>query len=129
MEAFPNDLMGLNNYAYILAEDNADLDKAEAMSKKTVEKEPLQSMYLDTYAYILMKKGLLTYAKFYIEQALEYMKSDPDAVIVEHYGDILFKLGDVNGALEQWKRSYSMEREGADKEKLKQKIEKKQYVE
>lgn len=127
--AFPNDLMGLNNYAYILAEDNADLDKAEAMSKKTVEKEPLQSLYLDTYAYILMKKGQLTYAKFYIEQALEYMKSNPDAIIIEHYGDILFKLGDVNGALEQWKRSYGMEREGADKEKLKLKIETKQYVE
>lgn len=129
VKAFPDDLMGLNNYAYILAEDNTDLDKAEAMSKKTVDKEPLQSLYLDTYAYILMKKGQLTYAKFYIEQALEYMKSNPDAVIIEHYGDILFKLGDVDGALEQWKRSYVMEREGADKEKLKLKIDKKQYVE
>lgn len=129
VKAFPDDLAGLNNYAYILAEDNTDLDKAEAMSKKTVDKEPLQSLYLDTYAYILMKKGQLTYAKFYIEQALEYMKSNPDAVIIEHYGDILFKLGDVDGAMEQWKRSYVMEREGADKEKLKQKIDKKQYVE
>ncbi len=129
VKAFPNDLMGLNNYAYILAEDNTDLDKAEAMSKKTVDKEPLQSLYLDTYAYILMKKGQLTYAKFYIEQALEYMKSTPDAVIIEHYGDILFKLGDIDGAMEQWNRSYGMEREGADKKKLKQKIDNRQYVE
>lgn len=129
VNTFPDDLMGLNNYAYILAENNKDLDKAEAMSKKTVDKEPLQSHYLDTYAYILMKKGQLTYAKFYIEQAMEYMKPNPDAIVIEHYGDILFMLGDVEGALEQWNRSYVLERDGADKEKLKRKIDEKQYVE
>jgi len=26
-------------------------------------------------------------------------------VLLEHYGDILFKLGDVAGALEQWKKA------------------------
>jgi len=126
---FPDDLMGINNYAYIIACDGGDLDRAEALSKKTIDKEPLEPIYLDTYAYILMKKGKLTYAKFYIEQAIEYMKSAPDAVIYEHYGDILFKLGDVEGALTQWKISLQMERDGQDKEKLKEKIEKKEYVE
>lgn len=126
---FPDDLMGLNNYAYMLAVDNDDLEKAEKLSKKTIEKEPLNYMYLDTYAYILMKQGKLTYAKFYIEQAMEYMKSDPDAVVYEHYGDILFKAGNVDGAVEQWLKAYGMEREGLDKNKLEKKIENKQYVE
>lgn len=129
MKAFPDDLMGLNNYAYMLAVDNDDLQKAEKLSKKTIEKEPLNYVYLDTYAYILMKQGKLTYAKFYIEQAIEYMKSDPDAVVYEHYGDILFKLGDADKALELWRKAYGMEREGQDKDMLKQKIDKKQYVE
>ncbi len=129
VNAFPDDIMTLNNYAYILAVNNDDIEKAEKLSKKTIEKEPLNYIYLDTYAYILMKQGKLTYAKFYIEQAMEYMKSDPDAVVYEHYGDILFKTGDVDKAMEMWLKAYGMEREGLDKEKLGRKIENKQYVE
>ncbi len=129
LEAFPNDIGALNNYAYILATDGVDLDKAEALSKKTIEKEPLEPVYLDTYAYILMKKGKLTYAKFYIEQAIEYMKSAPDAVIYEHYGDILFLSGNVDTAVEYWKKSLEIERDGQDKDKLKIKINTRQYVE
>lgn len=129
INAFPDDIMTLNNYAYILAVNNDDIEKAEKMSKKTIEKEPLNYTYLDTYAYILMKQGKLTYAKFYIEQAMEYMKTDPDAVVYEHYGDILFKTGDADKATEMWLKAYGMEREGLDKDKLKQKIETKQYVE
>lgn len=129
VEAFPDDMMGLNNYAYILAEDGVNLDKAEEMSRRTIEKEPLQSLYLDTYAYILMKKGQLTYAKFYMEQALEYMKQNPASIMYEHYGDILFKMGDVDGAVEQWKSALSIATDAKDQERLKIKIEKKQYVE
>ncbi|MCQ2360049.1 MAG: tetratricopeptide repeat protein [Paludibacteraceae bacterium] len=129
INAFPDDVMTLNNYAYILAVNNDDIEKAEKLSKKTIEKEPLNYTYLDTYAYILMRQGKLTYAKFYIEQAMEYMKPAPDAVVYEHYGDILFKTGNPDKAMEMWQKAYGMEREGLDKDKLKQKIETKQYVE
>lgn len=129
---FPNDILGLNNYAYIMAEDGGDLEKAEKMSKTTIDKEPLNSMYLDTYAYILMKQGKLTYAKFYAEQAIEYMYQTMSeremSVVLSHYGDILFKLGDVDGAVEQWKKALE-KAEDKEKEKLTIKIKTKEYVE
>jgi hypothetical protein len=41
-------------------------------------------------------------------------------VVVEHYGDILYKLGDVENAVLQWKKSKDL---GGDSELLYQKIE------
>lgn len=128
---FPDDLTVLNNYAYIIAEDGGDLEKAEKMSKKTVDKEPLNSVYLDTYAFILMKQGKLTYAKFYVEQALEYMNTLTDkeiSVILSHYGDILFKTGDKEGAVEQWGKALEKSSD-TEKPKLQIKINTKEYVE
>ena len=37
----------------------------------------------------------------------------------EHYGDILFKLGDVNGAVQQWQKARGM---NANSETLNKKI-------
>jgi len=31
--------------------------------------------------------------------------SDMSAVVVEHYGDILYQLGDIEGAIIQWKKA------------------------
>ena len=41
------------------------------------------------------------------------------AVIVEHYGDILYRLGDIEGALDQWKKSKEL---GGSSRFLNQKI-------
>ena len=34
---------------------------------------------------------------------------DVSGTIIEHYGDILFKLGDVDGAVTQWQRAKGMD--------------------
>jgi tetratricopeptide (TPR) repeat protein len=100
----PANIMIMNNYAYYLSEENKDLRKAETMSAKTVEKEPTNSTYLDTYAWIFYKQGNYSLAKFYIERAIDNLDKDvPNGVVLEHYGDILFKTGDNAKALEIWK--------------------------
>lgn len=49
----------LNNYAYYLSVENKDLDKAAQMSYRTVQAEPDNSTFLDTYAWILfMQKSM-----------------------------------------------------------------------
>ena len=53
-------------------------------------------------------------------------KSEDSAVIVEHYGDILYHLKDIENALIQWKKSLQM---GNDSKILKQKIAEKRYIE
>nr|WP_321406718.1 tetratricopeptide repeat protein [uncultured Carboxylicivirga sp.] len=115
----------LNNYSYYLTLENKNLEKAEKMSSKCIDLEPSNATYLDTYAWVLFKRERYFEAKYIIERALDNGGNESD-VIVEHYGDILFKNGDVDNALKQWNLSESM---GNTSELLKKKIETKSYIE
>lgn len=120
-----NNVVVLNNYSYYLSLENKDLEKAEKMISKSIALEPGNSTYLDTYAWVLFKRARFFEAKYIIERALDNGGDESD-VIVEHYGDILYKNNDLEGALEQWKKSLEM---GNVSPLLKQKIELKTYVE
>ncbi len=120
-----NNVVVLNNYSYYLSLLNQNLDKAETMISKCVELEPLNSTYLDTYAWVLFKRERYFEAKYIIERAIDN-GGDTSDVIVEHYGDILFKNGDLKGALIQWNKAISM---GSESHLLKKKIEEERYVE
>lgn len=104
-------VMVMNNYAYYLSLEKTDLKKAEKMSAKTVELEPKNCTFLDTYAWILFQEGNYSLAKFYIERAVDNLGTKEDAsVVYEHYGDILWMAGKTNGefdskALEMWNKS------------------------
>jgi tetratricopeptide (TPR) repeat protein len=87
-------------------------------SGKTIEKEPNNSVYLDTYAWILYKLGKYRKSMKYIEKAIENNGSG-DGDILEHYGDILYKNGNVEQAIEQWKKA---RKKGRDSEDLDYKI-------
>lgn len=93
----------LNNYAYYLSERGEKLQKAEEMSRRSNDLQPGQATYQDTYAWVLFKLGRFPEARTWIEKALG--SGAPDGVVTEHYGDILFKLNDAAGALEQWKKA------------------------
>ncbi|MBP1676628.1 MAG: Tetratricopeptide 1 repeat-containing protein [Bacteroidetes bacterium] len=122
--ANPKNIYVMNNYAYFLSEENRDLKKAEKMSAQTVEKEPSNSTYLDTYAWIFYKQGNLSLAKFYIERAMDNLAPEHDpGVVMEHYGDILWKSGETEKALEMWKKSYDA---GNITDELKLKIDNKE---
>ena len=123
----PKNIMVMNNYAYYLSLDKSDLKKAERMSSKTVELEPKNSTYLDTYAWILYQEGNYSLAKFYIERAIDNLpKNDDSGVVLEHYGDILWMNSkdtkDDAKALEMWQKSYDS---GNKTDLLKEKIDNK----
>lgn len=133
----PKNINTLNNYAYYLSVERTNLDKAEEMSFLTVKAEPENPTYLDTYAWILFEKGRYTEAKIYIEQAMAN-GGDTSQVIVEHCGDIWFKLGNADKALEYWKKADAMgdtpedgstPRKEEELKRLKRKIKLRKYVE
>lgn len=103
----PENLYVINNYSYYLSLREAKLEYAESISKKTIEAEPDNDTYLDTYAWILFKLGRYQDALFIIKRAIENGGVDSD-VIVEHYGDILYKTGNKVKALECWILSKEM---------------------
>lgn len=132
----PNNIGTLNNYAYYLSVERKNLDKAEEMSYRTVKAEPENATYLDTYAWILFEKGRYTEARIYIEQALKN-GGETSRVIVEHCGDIYYKLGEEKKALEFWKKADSIEPDSddgstppteAEIKRLKRKIALKRYI-
>jgi tetratricopeptide (TPR) repeat protein len=113
----PDNAGTLNNYAYYLSVRNEQLEKAERMSKRSLELAPAAATYMDTYAWILFRAGKYPEARTWIEKALA--SGPPDGVVVEHYGDILFELGDASGAKEQWERARTL---GGGSDMLERKI-------
>ena len=116
----PQNLSVLNNYSYYLSLEKKDLDKAEQMSGITIKAEPMNPTFLDTYGWVLYEQGSYFMAKIYIEKAIEYSKENPSADVLEHYGDILYRTGDKEKALEQWKKARELE---SDSDTLDRKIE------
>lgn len=100
----PDNVGALNNYAYYLSELNRDLEKAEEMSRKTIDAQPDNATFLDTYAWILFKEGKYADAKDYIDKAIKNDSTLSD-VVLEHAGDIYSKNGDITKALELWKKA------------------------
>lgn len=70
LEIDPYHLEVLNDYAYKLAVEGGDLNKAERMSAITIREEPNNAAYLDTYGWILHLKGQNDLAEFYLQRAL-----------------------------------------------------------
>lgn len=136
----PSNVSVLNNYAYNLSLEARDLDRAEEMSRVTITKEPTNSTYLDTYAWILFQKERYDEARLYMEQALK-ADTTASAVLSEHAGDIWFKCGLVDEALDFWKQALERQQnerkengtkptaeERAAENKLKRKIKLKKWI-
>jgi tetratricopeptide (TPR) repeat protein len=107
-----DNIMCLNNYAYFLSLDETNLDKARQMSAKTLEQEPEEPTYLDTYAWILFLQGNYVEARKYIDKALKFTENpdDPDNVsLVDHAGDIYYHLGFTDKAADYWRRAAKMD--------------------
>lgn len=121
----PENYMALNNYAYYLSVQGKNLDKAERFSNKVVQANPNNPTYLDTHAWVLFKRKDYSLAKFYIESALENGGAD-NGTLLEHYGDILYMLGDKIKAMEEWKKALEL---GDGSDVLKQKVNENRYIE
>jgi tetratricopeptide (TPR) repeat protein len=93
----------LNNYAYYLSLRKENLEKAEKLAKKTNELSPNNRNYMDTYAWVLFQQKKYIDAEYLLETATKM--GPPKADILEHYGDVLFKLNKVDAAVDQWNKA------------------------
>ncbi|MBL4651419.1 MAG: tetratricopeptide repeat protein [Flavobacteriales bacterium] len=125
LEYDPNNVYVLNNYSYYLSLRKENLEKAEVMSKRSNEISPRSPSFADTYGWILYQEGKYEDAKLWIENAIDY-GAEKNGVILEHYGDVLYQLGDVEGAKKQWIKAAQTKQSS---ELLDQKIETGKLVE
>ena len=103
----PDQAYVLNYLAYSWLEQNKKIDEAYEMLKKANNLKNNNPYILDSLGWALNLKGNYIDAKFYIEEALTYLPSDP--VISDHYGDILWKLGRKMQANYFWKNVLTFE--------------------
>jgi tetratricopeptide (TPR) repeat protein len=102
----PNNYIVLNNYSYYLALRKASLDKAEKMSSLLIKNNPDNATFLDTHAWVLYARQKYKDARKIIERAIA--TGQGNATHFEHYGDILYRLGEIDLAVKQWEKAKSL---------------------
>ena len=107
----------LNNYAYYLALKNQKLDKAKTMAFTAISLSPGPTNY-DTYGWVLYQLKDYQGAFKYVDMALNKDKN-PSAEVLDHMGDIYFKLGDKKKALKFWKKA---KKEGLNTDEFNKKL-------
>ena len=100
----PDNALVLNNYAYYLSLHGERLEEALEMAIRANELEPDNVYYTDTYAWVLYKLGRYKEAEKMMKKCLG-LEKDPSGTNLEHYGDILFKLGKTDEAKTYWNKA------------------------
>ena len=121
IKANPSNYFAINNYAYYLSLRKQDLERAKELSARMVKANPDNATFLDTYGWVLFQKEEYKEAVKYLEEAV---KNQSSATIVEHYADALYKTGQKEKALEQWKKAKSL---GGASDLIDKKISEKKY--
>jgi len=121
----PNNTFVLNNYSYYLSIRNSQLDKAESMAALANELQPNSPSFQDTYAWVLYKNNKHEAAKEWLLKALAN-GGDDSGTILEHLGDVYYKLGNTEKALDYWNQA-KLKQDYSDK--LLEKISSKKLIE
>ncbi len=121
IKANPNNYFAINNYTYYLSLKKKNLERAKELSTRMVKANPDNATFLDTHGWVLFQKEEYQEALKFLEKAAENQNS---ATIIEHYADALFKVGQKEKALEQWKKAKSL---GGASDLIDKKIADKKY--
>jgi tetratricopeptide (TPR) repeat protein len=105
----PNNATALNNFAYYLSVRKEKLNEAKLMSKKSLDIEPENPSFLDTYGWILYQVGEYEDAKIYILKAIDV--GGASAEVYEHLGDVYEKLENDTQAQKWWKIAFDLDPE------------------
>jgi len=98
----PDNDKALNNYSYFLSLRGEKLDIALKMATKLYKRNSTNSTYVDTYGWVLFVRNEYAEAEKILSEAVKY-GGDKSAVILEHYGDALYKNNKIDKAVEVWK--------------------------
>ena len=143
----PNHAPAANDLGYSLAEDGRDLEHAEALARLAVAAEPGNASFLDSLGWVLYKRGRFDEARQHLERSIgadagggaadapggdetgagpgaPAADDGPDAVVLDHLGDTLYRQGNAEAAGAQWDRAarriLAMPPEERDRDDLKQ---------
>jgi tetratricopeptide (TPR) repeat protein len=115
----PRNAPASNDLGYNYADAGKNLARAEDLIRVGVEAEPDNQSFLDSLGWVLYKRGKFAEALTYFERAIG-PASRPDPVVLDHMGDVLYRLTRPDDAVKQWKRaSQRLEQIVSDRDDLK----------
>lgn len=121
----PENTTTINNYSYYLAIQKQNLSRAEELAKKLNNLENNKFSFEDTYAWVLFMQEKYADSKLWLDKALEHGGAT-NANVLEHYGDVMYKLNEKDKALEYWLKA---NKAGAESNILLKKIKEKTWYE
>lgn len=120
----PKNLDIIHDYAYSLIQRKTELPKAASLLEGIITKAPTNSQYANTQGWLYYKQGNYKAAQQALSKNLEQSQEEP--IFLEHYGDVLFKLGKKNEAVQYWQKALD---QGSTATQLPQKISTRQLYE
>jgi tetratricopeptide (TPR) repeat protein len=118
VELAPENAEALNYLGYMWAERGVNLLEAQQLIDRALKREPENAAYLDSLAWVLFKLAQPEAALLPMRQAIA-KSSKPDAVLLDHLGDIYQALGRPADALDAWRKSLDVE----DRPEVRRKLE------
>ncbi|HEX5241902.1 MAG TPA: tetratricopeptide repeat protein [Tepidisphaeraceae bacterium] len=96
-----------NDLGFAWADAGVNLNKAESLIRQAVDQEPQNASFLDSLGWVLYKRGEFSQARTFLDRAVgpESSEGDPNPEILNHRGDVFYRLGDKTSAKRDWTRA------------------------
>ncbi|MFN3232445.1 MAG: tetratricopeptide repeat protein [Alphaproteobacteria bacterium] len=120
LELKPDQPLVLNYLGYSWVEKGVNLDRALMMIERAVEQRPDDGYIVDSLGWALYRTGKYEEAAAWLEKAVILRPEDP--TINDHLGDAYWKVGRQLEATFQWRHALTMDPEGDDHERIREKI-------
>jgi tetratricopeptide (TPR) repeat protein len=100
----------LNYLGYLLADGNVRLQEARRYIEKALTIDPDNGAYLDSMGWVYFKLSEYDKARTYLEDAIKYidLTDEENYVIYEHLGDVYYKIGLIEKAVEAWHEALNL---------------------
>ena len=110
----------LNYLGYSMLIQDDDAVEAEALIRKALERDPENAAFIDSLGWALFLQGRYIEALPQLERAVRLMPNV--AEIIDHLGDVYWKVGRERDAEFQWKRALLFEDENVDFQRVERKL-------
>ncbi len=100
----------MNYLGYLLADGNIRLQEARLYIEKALAIDPENGAYLDSMGWVYFRLSEYDKARTYLESAIKYidLTDAENYVIYEHLGDVYYKIGLVDKAVEAWQEALNL---------------------
>jgi tetratricopeptide (TPR) repeat protein len=121
LEKTPESTQILNNLAWLLLEQNRDLDKALGLAQSAYENLPGDPGVADTLGWAYYKKGAFEWAEMYLKEAVSIEQDNP--FINFHLGMLFHAKGDKEHAMDSLERAMVLGLEGVERDEAERMME------